>query len=124
MRRIARRLLITAFAAALLAVLSLWCLYQASRRAPDFYRQALAESSAAQADDGERFERTALYLHNQLQHAGRWEARITQEQINGWLATDLPAKFPHALPSGVSEPRIAIDDGVLRIALRYQRGGV
>ena len=98
MRRIARRLLITAFAAALLAVLSLWCLYQASQQEPGFYQQALAAPAAAQAEDGDRFERTALDLHNQIQHTGRWEACLTQDEINGWLAIDLPAKFPQALP--------------------------
>lgn len=124
MRNVRRRLLITALASIAIGGLALLCLFQASRRVPDFYQQALAAPVAAQADEGDRFERTALDLHNQLQHFGRWEARLTQEQVNGWLAIDLPTKFPHALPDGLSEPRIAIEDGVLRIALRYQRGGV
>jgi hypothetical protein len=124
MRRFARRLLITALVSVAIGAVSLWCLFQASRRPPNFYQRALAAPVAAQAEDGEQFERTALDLHNQLQHFGRWEARLTQDEVNGWLAIDLPAKFPEALPSGLSEPRIAIDDGVLRIALRYQRGGV
>lgn len=124
MRNIRRRLLITALASIAICGLSLLCLFQASRRVPDFYQQALAAPVAAQAEEGDEFERTALDLHNQLQHSGRWEARLTQEQVNGWLAIDLPAKFPHALPDGLSEPRIAIEDGVLRIALRYQRAGV
>src|SRR5437762_406956 len=121
MRNVARRLLIAALLLALVVGLSLWCVYQASRRAPVFYQQAIAAPVAAQAEEGERFERAALDLHNQLQHFGRWETCLTQEQVNGWLAIDLPAKFPQALPSGLSEPRIAIDDGVLHIALRYRR---
>jgi len=124
MRKVAGRLLIAALALVGVGACCLWCLVQASRRAPAFYQQALAAPVAAQADEGERFERTVLDLHNQLQHFGRWEARLTQEQVNGWLAIDLPAKFPQALPGGLSEPRIAIDDGVVRIALRYRRGGV
>ena len=124
MRNIARRLLITALPSIAVGAVSLWCLYQAARRPPAFYQQAIAAPVAAQVDEGEQFERTALELHNQLQHFGRWEACLTQEQVNGWLAIDLPAKFPRALPSGLSEPRIAIEDGMLRIALRYQRGGI
>ncbi|MBW8883925.1 MAG: hypothetical protein JF612_03925 [Planctomycetia bacterium] len=124
MRNIARRLLIATLLSIAVGGLSLWCLYQASRRAPAFYQQAIAAPVAAQVDEGEQLERAALDLHNQLQHFGRWEACLTQEQVNGWLAIDLPAKFPHALPSGLSEPRIAIEDGMLRIALRYSRGGV
>jgi hypothetical protein len=124
MRKIARRLIIATLVSIATGGLSLWCLFQASRRPPAFYQQAIAAPPADQTEEGERFERTSLDLHNQLQHFGRWEARLTQEQVNGWLAIDLPAKFPQALPSGVSEPRIAIEDGKLRIALRYQRGGV
>ncbi|HMC11503.1 MAG TPA: hypothetical protein VKH44_09445 [Pirellulaceae bacterium] len=124
MRKVARRLSVAAAALALLLALSLWCIYRASQRPPEFYRQALAAPVEVQVEEGQRFERDALDLHNQLLHAGRWEACLTQDEINGWLATDLPAKFPQALPSGVSEPRVAIEDGVVRIAVHYQRGGV
>src|SRR5689334_16187817 len=108
MRKIARWLIVAAFVSLAVGGLSLWCLFQAARRPPAFYQQAIAAPPADQTEEGERFERTALDLHNQLQHVGRWEARLTQEQVNGWLAIDLPTKFPHALPSGVSDPRIAI----------------
>src|SRR5437868_16136 len=124
MRKIARWLIIAALVSIAIGGLSLWCLFQASRRPPAFYQQAIAAPPANLSEEGERFERTALELHNQLQHFGRWEACLTQEQVNGWLAIDLPTKFPHALPSGVSEPRIAIGEGKLHIALHYQRGGV
>ncbi len=124
MRKIARPLLIAALVTTVLAGLAMWGILQASRHAPDFYRQALAAPIKAQAEEGDQFERAALGLHNQLQHLGRWEASLSQEQINGWLAIDLPSKFPKALPGGVSEPRIAIEDGKMRIALRYQGGGI
>jgi hypothetical protein len=124
MRNVRRRLLIAALLLIALSGLSLLAVVQASRRVPDFYTRALAAPVAAQAEEGDQFERAALDLHNQLRHIGRWEACLTQEQVNGWLAIDLPAKFPHLLPSGLSEPRIAIDGGVLRIAIRYQRGGI
>jgi hypothetical protein len=40
--------------------------------------------------------------------------------LNGWLAADLPEKFPTALPLGLGNPRVAIEDGLLRVAARYQ----
>jgi hypothetical protein len=49
---------------------------------------------------------------------------LTQEEINGWLATNLPEKFPQALPPGISNPRIAIEDEKVHLAVRYSRGGV
>jgi hypothetical protein len=124
MRKIVRRFIVAAAAVALSVALSLLAVYQASRRVPDFYRQALAASPAAQQDGGQRFEQQALALHNQLHHTGRWEIRFTQDEINGWLAADLPAKFPRLLPVGVSEPRVAIDHDVVHVAVHYQRGGV
>src|SRR5581483_1168786 len=123
MRPTVRRLLLGGLATGLFAAASLLGVFQASRVVPAFYRKALVAPAGASVEDGQQFERAALELHNQLHHSGRWEARLTQDEINGWLATDLPAKFPQALPSGVSEPRIAIEDGVLRVAVRYQRGG-
>jgi hypothetical protein len=121
MRKRARRLLIVVLATALAMMLVAGSLYRAVQQAPQFYRDALA-APPAQRNDGERFERQALALHNQLQHAGRWEIRFTQDEINGWLATELPEKFPDLLPLGLADPRIAIDDGVVHLAVRYDRG--
>lgn len=124
MRKVIRRLIIAACAVGALAAIGLWATWSASRRAPAFYRQALAASPEALAENGQQFERTALELHNQLQLDGHWQVSITQDEINGWLASDLPAKFPRVLPPGASEPRIAIDDGEFRLAVHYRSGGV
>ena len=124
MRKLARRLLIVLPLAAVVLLFSLWCLYRASQQAPAFYMQALARQPASVRDEGQQFERQALALHNQLASSGDWEIRFTQDEINGWLAGDLPAKFPRALPPGVSEPRIAIIGNELHLAVHYGRGGV
>jgi hypothetical protein len=97
-------------------------LYRAARHVPEFYERALAARPEEQKEAGLKFEQQALALHNQVRHAGRWEARFTQDQINGWLAADLPVKFPQALPQGVSDPRIAIDETQVQLAVRYRRG--
>ncbi len=111
---------VTAFVAAAFLGSAYW----AARRAPAFYREALAASPEEAVQQGERFERAALALHNQTQHVGRWETSLSADEINGWLATELPAKFPRLLPVGISEPRIAIDGETFHIAVRYRRGGV
>ena len=73
---------------------------------------------------GERFERSAL-AHAQPDPSRRPLANLASEdEINGWLATDLPAKFPRRLPVGISDPRVAIDDDTVHLAVRYSRGGV
>jgi hypothetical protein len=124
MTRTVRRILLTALMLALTAALVLVGVYHAVRREPPFYRQALAAPHERQLEGGEDFERTALALHNQLQHLGRWETCLTSDEINGWLATTLPEKFPELLPQGLGEPRIAIEDDSVRIAVRYREGGV
>jgi len=124
MRKTVRRLLIAGATLVAGTALLLLGAYLAVRRAPTFYRQALAAPQDEQKTNGENFERSALALHNQLYEAGRWQTCLTQEEINGWLATDLPEKFPQALPPGISDPRIAIEDETVHLAVRYKRGGV
>jgi hypothetical protein len=120
-----RRLLLASLGVMLFAVAGLvGGAFWASRRAPAFYREALAASPEEAIEHGERFERAALALHNQTQHAGRWETSLSADEINGWLATELPAKFPQLLPAGISEPRVAIDGDLFHIAVRYSRGNV
>ena len=113
-----------ALAAAALAAVSLALVWRASRQVPAFYRVALAAEPVAQRAAGQRFEREALQLHNQARREGHWEARFTEEEINGWLATDLPEKFPQALPAGASQPRVSIEPGRAQFAVRYARGEI
>src|SRR5262245_23958863 len=120
MRKLVRRLLIASLVCVALVALASWTIYSASRQPPEFYRQALTATPEVQHEQGQRFEQQALTLHNQAYHAGRWEVRFGQDEINGWLAAELPAKFPKVLPAGVSEPRIDISQGLVRLAIHYQ----
>jgi hypothetical protein len=122
MRKFARRLAVAGLVGAFLTLGSFSCVYLALRREPHFYREVIAQELPT--DSGQRFERVVLDLHNQAQRVGRWEARFTQEEINGWLAIDLPAKFPRLLPAEVSEPRVTIGDGKFLVAARYRSHGV
>jgi len=124
MQKLGRRLLIGLPCAAVVVVIGLLCIYRASQQAPAFYQQALRREPAVLRDEGQQFERQALALHNQLASRGEWEVRFTQDEINGWLATELPAKFPRALPPGITDPRMAIVGDELHLAVHYQRGRV
>ena len=61
-------------------------------------------------------------MHNEVRQPGVWEAVFTEEQINGWLAADLPEKFPRALPKGTQEPRVSIMEDVVSVACRFDNG--
>lgn len=108
----------------IVAGVSLWSVYRASQQVPEFYAEALAAPPQVQAEAGQELERKALALNSQVRRPGRWEARFTQDQINGWLAVDLPRKFPGSLPSGAADPRVAVTDDELQLAVRFQKGNV
>ena len=107
-RKPLRFFLLAIAALLLLLVLGGLMLYQATRYVPDFYQQALEVNPQQQAAAGDELERQVLELHNEIQDAGRWQAVFDEDQINGWLASDLKEKFSDSLPAGVSAPRVAI----------------
>ena len=49
---------------------------------------------------------------------------FTAEEINGWLAVQLPKQFPQLLPPGMADPRVAIEPDRIVLACRYQHHGV
>ena len=83
---------------------------------PEFYREALQVPVEQLTIDGAAFERKIFQLSGDLQLDQPWSVEITEEEINGWLAVDLPEKFPGQLPETISEPRVAFSDGQIHIA--------
>jgi hypothetical protein len=110
-----------AILAALLTGLGL-LLYRGTQHVPAFYEQALSpkltpREQTVLSDD---FEHDVLELHNDAGKLGGWEAVFTDEQINAWLATDLPRDHPRALPDDMREPRVNITPELARVACRYR----
>jgi len=121
MRKFAGALVIVMLVLIAVSAVALFSIYRASQHVPQFYQRAIVQSYA-DAESGDRLERQALALHNQARRAGSWEAHFSEEEINAWLAVVLPEKFPQALASGVSDPRVGIDGETLRLAVRYNKG--
>jgi hypothetical protein len=94
--------------------------WRATQQTPEFYQTEMQKDPVKLVADGEAMEKQVLQFHNEVRRTGRWEAIFTDEQINGWLAVDLPEKFPRALPRGVSEPRIVIQEEEAVVACRYK----
>jgi hypothetical protein len=122
MRKLVRRISLVTGVVLVAVLLTGGGAYWASRQVPNFYQQKLVATPSETEAAG--FEEQALALHNQLHHAGRWEARFTEQQINAWLANELPAKFPTLLPPAISDPRVAIENNAVRLAARYRHGNV
>lgn len=94
--------------------------WRATQETPEFYEVEMKKDPVKLVEAGDAMEQQVAELHNEVRRPGRWEAVFTDEQINGWLAVDLPDKFPRALPNGVSEPRVAIQDEEAVVACRYK----
>lgn len=109
-------LLLLAIAGAVLC----W-VYQAAQAVPEFYQHALDETPELAIEEGEKFERQVLELRNEARQDGRWQVIFSEAQINGWLATELPTKFPKLLPPEVEMPRVAIVSERLMFGCRYRR---
>ena len=120
MRRLVRYLVILGVLGVVASGVLVGCLYRAAQQAPKFYAQALQAPPEAQAEAGDELERKLLDLRNDLRSQGRFDVQFTHDQINGWLAADLPEKFPQLVPRGVSDPRIAFEPDLTRLACMYQ----
>lgn len=122
MRRFIRFFLWGALTVVILTAAGAYLLYQASQEVPDFYEKAVVVElpQAEQQVTGEIFEKQVLELHNDARHDGFWEASFTDEQINAWLAVDLPRRFGNELPPQISQPRVEITADEFRLGFRYE----
>ncbi len=105
--------------AAIVAALTYWAIQRALQHEPAFYRAALAQDPCQQRPHGKQFERQVFELHNRVQLYDSWSIVLTEEQINAWLAIQLPNKFTAWVPEGISQPRLAIAPDGIRFAFRY-----
>jgi len=104
--------------------LALFLLYRASQQVPEFYREAVAVDPQAQKKAAGKMVERAAELNNSLQTKGRWEAAFTAEEINGWLAVELPRAEPPVLPPQLHDPRVAIAPDGVTVAAQAEYGGI
>jgi len=104
---------------------------------PEFYRDRLAAlptvsltvaPAVAAEQAGRRLVTKVAALQAALDRDGAWEAALAEEEINGWLAVDLPRNHPQILPPGWSDPRLVLEPGRIRAAahraVRGPLGGI
>ena len=114
-------LTIFGFALAVQAASALWI---AKDWAPAFYAAQVARDWQTFANQGAALQAKVATLRTAMQDVEqRWSAAITNDELNGWLAVELPQHFPHALPKYVKEPYVALSPCEFHVACRYEDGG-
>jgi hypothetical protein len=87
--------------------------YRALSYVPEFYSEALAVKAPELQQFSREMLRRSAALTNALKRLGDWQALFTDQQINGWLAVDVPKNHPDLLPPELRNPRVRITrDGV------------
>jgi len=124
MKRPRKRLLIVVSAVLLLIAAALGFFSYQVQQVPEFYEQAIAAPRVQQQQAAEQFEHQAIELQNQIRRDEEWRLEFTADEVNGWLATVLPEKFPGVLPAEVSDPRVALAPNRLQIATKYHASGI
>lgn len=92
--------------------------------APAFYRERVVATDARSEQQSRRLITKVSAVHAGMQRPGRWEAAITEPEINAWLATDLPANHAALLPTGWSAPRVELLPDRCRAGVRLSLGPV
>ena len=94
------------------------------RHVPDFYRQALAVPAEQQRQLGAELEQQFKRLQETTVRQRRFQAIVSEAQINGWLATTMIARHAHRLPPGVRDVRVSLEEGRARIGATYRKGRI
>lgn len=103
---------------AVVACVFLFGAYRATQQEPEFYQQALVMEPEIQVEASRELETKVTELTEEVRREGEWQAEFTEQQVNAWLAEELPKK-QHVLPVGASDPRVHIEEDELKIACRY-----
>jgi len=110
-------------AAGIVAAILLALVVAVTATRPAFYRERLAAGGEAGAEQAARRLITKVVgLQVAAKRTGPWEAAITEQELNAWLALDLPRNHAGVLPAGVADPRIELADHLVRLGMRVGAG--
>ncbi len=107
-----------------LTAIAVWYAVNTAQKVPDFYAQVLDVEPHYLEHGGDEFERNIALLNNAFRRTYPWKITFTQEQINGWLASDMPEKFPNLIPPEISDPRIVFTENEAKLAFKFSKQGI
>lgn len=92
---------------------------------PAFYRSRVAAAPPGGVEPlARRLVTKAAALRADFLRPGDWSTAVTDEELNAWLATDLPRNHPLLLPPQVAEPRVAFGPRRVSVGGRVAFGPV
>jgi len=97
-----------------------WWAVSQSQQVPDFYTRARNQSGPIAEIARNQLEHDVEQMRVQSNRNGFWKTSFNEEEINAWLQSELPERFGRLFDHGVSAPAIAIENGQLFAAARYQ----
>jgi hypothetical protein len=118
---------VAAVSAAVVVAVALWAAYRSVRQVRPFYQDALALDRDVLEQGRQELESRATALYSDANKVGKWQALFTDEQINGWLATELAEAAnmdADDIAGSVHEPRVAISPGILTFGFTTTQSGV
>jgi hypothetical protein len=125
MRRIFRLSLVFGLIVALFFIVGLMAVYLALQQEPQWYAQTIEKvDHQAEEKASDEMLRRAADLTSSLETKGQWLIAFTADQINGWLAVDMPKNHPNMLPKQLTDPRVAIDPNGVTLACRATQASV
>ena len=100
-----------------------WLALEEAKKIPEFYAAVLEMDPAEARLAGRQFERNLVQLQNAARRSRPWKVEFTEQQVNGWFSSDLPEKFPDAIPKSISNPRVVFEDNEIKLAFQYNFRG-
>jgi len=53
-----------------------------------------------------------------------WQTELSEEEVNGYFAVEIPKNFPQLFSRGIKDPRISLKNGKLEVACQIEQGMV
>ncbi|MEL6109881.1 MAG: hypothetical protein AAFU85_28050 [Planctomycetota bacterium] len=98
-----------------------WWAYRQAQQVPEFYERAVERPSPERlAASSEKLMSEVRQLQQDVETPGQWQATFAADEVNAWLADQLPKKLPRLKAKGLRNPRIAIEEDRLLFAAHYK----
>lgn len=124
MSRIFRWLALIAGGLLLVVCVGAGVLFSAATVVPAEYEEALRIDEGQHQENRKELETELATLYTEAQDAKAWQTVLTADQINGWLATQLPEDYPELAEQGLTNPRVVFSPDGATLAIRIEQGRV